>query len=154
DKASCWMRVAQLQTSGSVMLPRIGWEVLVEFIEGDPDRPIVTGRVYNGAIMPPYALPEGKTRSTFRTASTPGGGGTNEIRYEDKAGSEEIMMHAEHDMKVVVANDAKRHVGNNETQHVGNNASLQVGANQTTKITKGFSNDIGGGQKVSVGGNR
>src|SRR4029079_5019881 len=81
DKASCWMRVGQLQTSGSMILPRIGWEVIIEFLEGNPDRPIVTGRLYNGLFMPPYALPEGKTRTSLMTSSTPGGGGTNEIRF-------------------------------------------------------------------------
>jgi type VI secretion system secreted protein VgrG len=154
DKASCWMRVAQLQTSGSLMLPRIGWEVIVEFLEGNPDRPIVTGRLYNGAIMPPYALPEGKTRTAIRTASTPGGGGTNEIRFEDKAGAEEVMIHAQYDMKTTVANNAKRTIGNNETRVVGNNSAMAVGANQTTKITKGNQGTVGGSQTVTVGGNR
>ncbi|WP_437552985.1 type VI secretion system tip protein TssI/VgrG [Sorangium sp. So ce367] len=154
DKASCWMRVAQLQTSGSMMLPRIGWEVIVEFLEGNPDRPIVTGRLYNGVYMPPYALPEGKTRTAIQTSSTPGGGGANEIRFEDKAGSEEIMVHAQRDMKTVAANNAKRNIGNNETSVVGNNASLEVGGNQTTKITKGSQNTVGANQTISVGGNR
>jgi type VI secretion system secreted protein VgrG len=154
DKASCWMRVAQMQTSGSMILPRIGWEVVVEFLEGNPDRPIITGRLYNGVYMPPYALPEGKTRTALRTASTPGGGGVNEIRFEDKAGAEEIMLQAQRDMSIAVANNAKKTVGNNETTVVGNNASLKVGANQTTKITKGSSNTIGADQSVSVGGNR
>ncbi|MFT3770331.1 MAG: type VI secretion system tip protein TssI/VgrG [Minicystis sp.] len=154
DKASCWMRVAQLQTSGSMMLPRIGWEVVVEYLEGNPDRPIVTGRLYNGTIMPPYALPEGKTRTSIKTQSTPGGAGNNEIRFEDKAGSEEIMMNAQHDMKVVAANNASTSIGNNETRTVGANSSLQVGANQTTKVTKGVSNTIGADQTVKVGGNR
>lgn len=154
DKAGCWLRVAQPQTSGSMMLPRIGWEVIVEFLEGNPDRPIVTGRLYNGTIMPPYALPEGKTRTSVKTMSTPGGGGSNEIRMEDKAGSEEIMIHAQHDMAVAVANNAKKTVGNNETTVVGNNADLKVSGNQTTKITKGAENTIGGTQTVSVGGNR
>ncbi len=154
DKASCWMRVAQLQTSGSMMLPRIGWEMIVEFLEGSPDRPIVTGRLYNGVYMPPYALPEGKTRTAIRTASTPGGGGANEVRFEDKAGAEEIMMHAQHDMKTAAANNAKKNIGNNETTVIGNNASLEVGGNQTTKITKGSSNTVGADQTISVGGNR
>ena len=154
DSASCWMRVAQLQTSGSMVLPRIGWEVIVEFLEGNPDRPIVTGRLYNGVYMPPYALPEGKTRTAIKTASTPGGGGANEIRFEDRAGSEEVMMYAQRDMKVAVANNAKKTVGNNETTVVGNNASLTVGSNQTTKITKGSSNTVGADQSVSVGGDR
>ncbi|WP_437282028.1 type VI secretion system tip protein TssI/VgrG [Sorangium sp. So ce375] len=154
DKASCWMRVAQLQTSGSMMLPRIGWEVIVEFLEGNPDRPIVTGRLYNGVTMPPYALPEGKTRTAIQTSSTPGGGGANEIRFEDKAGSEEIMVHAQRDMKTVAANNAKRNIGNNETTVVGNNASLEVGGNQTTKVTKGSSSTVGADQTITVGGNR
>ncbi len=154
DKASCWMRVAQLQTSGSVMLPRLGWEVIIEFLESDPDRPIITGRLYNGSVMPPYALPEGKTRTTIKTMSTPGGSGTNEIRFEDKAGSEEIMLHAQYDMKVVTANDAKRSIGHNETTTIGHDATLEVGVDQTTKITKGSANTIGGAQTVKVGGDR
>jgi type VI secretion system secreted protein VgrG len=154
DKASAWVRVAQLQTSGSMMLPRIGWEVIVEFLEGNPDRPVITGRFYNGANMPPYALPEGKTRTAMRTASTPGGGGSNEIRFEDKAGSEEVMIHAQHDMKVVVANNAKTTVGKNETRVVKNNAQLGVGGGQKTKITKGNQGTVGGSQTVTVGGDR
>src|SRR5207248_5785801 len=89
DKASCWIRVEQLQTSGSLVLPRLEWEVLVDYDEGNPDRPVIGGRLYNGAFMPPYKLPEGKTRTALRTASSPHGAGTNEIRFEDKAGSEE-----------------------------------------------------------------
>ncbi|AKT37019.1 type VI secretion system Vgr family protein [Chondromyces crocatus] len=154
ERASCWMRVMQLQTSGSLVLPRVDWEVIVEFLEGDPDRPIITGRLYNGVFMPPYALPEGKTRTALRSASTPGGGGANEIRFEDKAGAEEIMMHAQRDMKVAAANNAKRRVGNNETTVIGNNASLQVGGEQTTKITKGEQITIGANQVVTVGGDR
>jgi len=154
DKASCWMRVQQLQTSGSMVIPRIDWEVIVEFLEGNPDRPIVTGRLYNGTFMPPYALPEGKTRTTMKTATTPSGGGYNEIRFEDKAGGEEIMIHAQYDMHMVTANNKKKTVGNNETSIVKNNSSLEVGSNQTTKITKGAKAEIGANQTVSVGGNR
>lgn len=154
DKASCWMRVSQLQTSGSVVLPRVGWEVIVEFLEGDPDRPMISGRLFNGLFMPPYALPEGRTRTALRTSSSPGGGGSNEIRLEDKAGAEEIMMHAQYDMTISVANNSTSVVGNNSTTMVGNNSALSVGSNQDTKITKGSSNTIGGDQTVSVGGNR
>ncbi len=154
DKASCWMRVQQLQTSGSMVIPRIDWEVIVEFLEGNPDRPFVTGRLYNGVFMPPYALPEGKTRTSMRTATTPSGGGSNEIRFEDKAGSEEIMIHAQYDMHMVTANNKKKTVGNNETSVVKNNSSLEVGANQDVKITKGSKSEIGADQTVSVGGNR
>ncbi|MFP6685055.1 MAG: type VI secretion system tip protein TssI/VgrG [Polyangiaceae bacterium] len=154
DKASCWMRVSQMQTSGSLVLPRIDWEVVVEFLEGNPDRPIITGRLYNGVYMPPYALPEGKSRTSLKTSSTPGGGGSNEIRFEDKAGAEEIMIHAQYDMVMKTANNKTKTVGNNETINVGVNSSLSVGADQTVKITKGNNNTIGADQTVSVGGNR
>jgi type VI secretion system secreted protein VgrG len=154
DQATAWMRVSQLQTSGSMMLPRLGWEVIVEFLEGDPDRPIVTGRLYNGLFMPPYALPEGKTRTAIKTASTPGGAGSNEIRMEDKSGSEEIMMHSQKDTNIAVANNKTKNVGNNETLTVGASSTTSVGANQTVKITKGSKNDIQSDQTVTVGGTR
>lgn len=154
DKASCWMRVTQLQTSGSMVLPRVDWEVVVEFLEGNPDRPIVTGRLYNGIYMPPYALPEGRTRTAIRTSTTPGGGGANEIRFEDKAGAEEIMIYAQYDQNVVVANNKTKTVGNCETHDVAVDAATKVGANQTVKVTKGDQVTIGADQTVSVGGNR
>ncbi len=154
DTASCWMRVSQPQTSGSMMLARIGWEVLVEYEDGDPDRPLVTGRLYNGLNMPPYALPEGRTRTAIQTMSSPGGAGANEVRFEDRKGAEEIFIHAQHDMRVTVAHDSTTQVGNNETRVVGNDSKLQVGANQDTKITKGSQTTVGGDQTVSVGGNR
>ena len=154
DKATAWMRVSQLQTSGSMMLPRVDWEVVVEFLEGDPDRPIVTGRLYNGVFMPPYALPEGKTRTSIKTAVTPGGMGGNEIRMEDKSGSEEIMMNSQKDTNIVVANNKTKNVGNNETLNVGGSSTTTVGANQTVKITKGSQNGIKADQTVTVGGTR
>ncbi len=152
--ASCWIRVQQLQTSGSMVLPRVHWEVIVEFLEGNPDRPIVTGRLYNGLFMPPYALPEGKTRTSLQTSSTPGGGGTNEIRYEDKAGAEEVMIHSQYDTLMVTANNKQKNIGNNESLFVTNNSSSEVTGNADTKITKGFQNDIGADKTVLVGGNR
>lgn len=154
DKASCWMRVTQLQTSGSMILPRVGWEAVVEFLDGNPDKPFVTGRLYNGVFMPPYQLPEGKTRSAIQTQSSPGGGGTNEIRYEDKAGSEEIMINSQYNTVIAVANNRDKTVGKNETLTIGNNATLEVGGNQDTKVTNGFQNTVKGDQSVSVGGNR
>ncbi len=154
DRASCWMRVGQLQSSGSMVLPRVNWEVIVEFLEGDPDRPVVTGRLYNGTFMPPYQLPEGRTRTSLQTASTPAGGGSNEIRFEDKAGAEEIMIHSQYDTAIAAANNRVSNVGNNQTLVVGNNATLEVGANETIQITNGFQNTIGAAQTVDVGGNR
>jgi type VI secretion system secreted protein VgrG len=154
DKASCWMRVGQLQSSGSMYLPRIGWEVVVQFLEGDPDRPVVTGKLYNGIYMPPYKLPEGRTRTAIQSASTPGGGGMNEIRLEDKSGGEEISIRSQYDTNIVAANNKTKNVGNNETQTVGVNASTKVGANQTVKITQGMQRTIGADQTVTVSGNR
>src|SRR5262249_21807084 len=97
---------------GAISLPRIGQEVIVEFLEGDPDRPIITGRVYNGEATPPYPLPGKKTVSTFKSNSSKGGGGFNEIRFEDNKGSEQIFVHAEKDEDVRVKNDSREFIGN------------------------------------------
>lgn len=154
EHASCWMRVTQLQTSGSMILPRVHWEVLVEFLEGNPDAPYITGRVYNGTFMPPYELPAGKTRTSIRTASSPGGGGANEIRFEDKAGAEEIMIHSQYNTVISVANNRKKVVNKNETLTIGNNSSVEVGSNSDTKVTHGWSHTVGANQDISVGANR
>jgi type VI secretion system secreted protein VgrG len=154
DSASCWMRVAQPQTSGSMILPRVGWEVIVEFLEGNPDRPLVTGRVFNGRFMPPYALPEGKSRTALKTSSSPGGKGVNEIRMEDKAGSEEVKIAAHKDTTLVTGNNKTKSTGANETKNVKVNAALSVGADQTVKVTNGYMNTVKAAQSVTVGGNR
>jgi type VI secretion system secreted protein VgrG len=154
DSASCWIRVAQPQTSGSMILPRVGWEVIIEFLEGNPDRPLVTGRVFNGRYMPPYALPEGKSRTAMKTSSSPGGKGANEIRMEDKAGSEEIKIHAQKDTTIATGNNKTKSTGANETKNVKVNAKLEVGADQTVKVTNGYKNTVVGTQGVSVGSHR
>jgi type VI secretion system secreted protein VgrG len=154
DKASCWMRVAQLQTSGSMILPRVGWEVIVEFLEGNPDRPIITGRVYNGRYMPPYALPEGKSRTAIQTASSPGGKGRNEIRMEDKAGSEEMKVQSQKDTTLATANNKTVSTAVDASKSVGVNSTTTIGADQSIKVTNGYKNTVGGSQTVSVGGNR
>jgi type VI secretion system secreted protein VgrG len=103
--SSCWIRVAQSVAGanwGAFVLPRIGQEVVVEFLNGDPDAPLVTGAVYNGVNKPPYALPANKTRSTFKSRSTPQGSGFNELRIEDKAGSEEVFFNAEKDLNSII----------------------------------------------------
>lgn len=154
DKASAWLRVSQLQSSGSMMLPRIGWEVLVEYVHGDPDRPMITGRVYNGATMPPYALPAGKTRSTLQTASSPGSGGRNEIRMEDKAGSEEISVQAQKSHTLATAGDKITAVGNQLLQEIGGSRSVTVGGSQELKVATGLLDGIAGSQTVTIGGSR
>jgi type VI secretion system secreted protein VgrG len=113
--SSCWVRVAQSWAAnnwGSMFIPRIGMEVLVHFLEGDPDQPIITGCVYNPAAMPPYKLPDEKTKSTIKTNSSKGGGGFNEFRFEDKKGSEQIFVHAEKDQDIRVKNDRREYIAN------------------------------------------
>jgi type VI secretion system secreted protein VgrG len=105
ENSSCWMRVGQVWAGsgwGAVYIPRIGQEVIVDFLEGDPDRPIVIGCVYHGNNRPPYPLPDEKTKSAIKSEATVGGGGFNEIRFEDKKGDEELLLRAEKDMNVVV----------------------------------------------------
>lgn len=105
EKSSCWVRCAQSwagKSWGGVFIPRIGQEVIVHFLEGDPDRPIITGAVYNASSMPPYALPDEATKSTIKSNSSKGGNGFNEIRFEDKAGSEEFYVHAQKDQNIEV----------------------------------------------------
>jgi type VI secretion system secreted protein VgrG len=115
------VRVAQSWAGknwGSIFIPRIGQEVIVEFLDGNPDRPIVTGAVYNGESKPPYALPDNATKSTIKSNSSKGGGGFNEFRFEDKKGSEQVFIHAEKDEDVRVKNDAKEWIGNDRHLHV------------------------------------
>nr|WP_306465636.1 type VI secretion system tip protein TssI/VgrG [Corallococcus exiguus] len=141
EKSSCFLRVAQVWSGlgwGFVFLPRIGMEVLVDFLEGDPDRPLVVGCVYNGQNQPPYPLPDQKTRSTIRTSSTPGGDGFNELRFEDAAGEEELFIHAQKDFNEVVLN----------------NHSTQVKANQSNAVDGSQTETVGGEQSMTVTGNR
>jgi type VI secretion system secreted protein VgrG len=101
-----------------IAIPRIGQEVIVEFLEGDPDRPIITGRVYNADQMPPYALPANMTQTGIKTRSSKGGGvgNFNEIRFEDKKGAEQLYVHAEKNQDNVVENDASLSVGHDRTK--------------------------------------
>jgi type VI secretion system secreted protein VgrG len=105
EKSSCWVRCAQSWAGknwGGMFIPRIGQEVVVHFLEGDPDQPIITGAVYNASSMPPYSLPDNATQSTIKSNSSKGGSGSNEIRLEDKAGSEEFYVHAQKDQNIEV----------------------------------------------------
>ncbi len=124
ENSSCWVRVSHASAGkkwGAFYIPRIGQEVIIEFLEGDPDRPIITGRVYNGDAMPPYDLPSMATRSTLKSNSSKGGQGFNEIRFEDKKGDENIFVHAEKDQDARVKNDAKEWIGNDRHLYVKNN---------------------------------
>ncbi len=157
QNSSCWLRVSQAWAGagwGALYLPRIGHEVVVEFLEGDPDRPVVTGSVYNGLNVPPVSLPSEKTKSTLRSASSPGSDGANELRFDDAKGDEEVYLHAQRDLNVVVEHDEIQNVGHNDSLQVGGNRSCQVGANQTLEVGGDEQSTIAGNQSTQVGANR
>ena len=131
EKSSCWVRVAQVWAGakwGAIHIPRIGHEVMVEFLDGDPDRPIVTGRLYNTDCMPPYELPKNQTQSGIKSRSSKGGSDSNfnEIRFEDLKGKEELHIQAELDMST--------NVKRNQTLYVGGDQSITIHGNQTVSV--------------------
>ncbi|MCD5986140.1 type VI secretion system Vgr family protein [Pseudomonas sp. CDFA 610] len=132
DKSSCWVRVAQTGASGgfgSMQIPRVGDEVVVVFLDGNPDRPLIMGSLYNSQNTPPWSLPANKTQSGFLTRSMKGDGGTaNFFRFEDKAGAEQVIVHAERNMDTEIELDEKHDVGNNRV--------VTVGGTQTEVIQK------------------
>lgn len=160
ENSSCWVRVAQGWAGkgwGAMALPRIGMEVVVSFLEGDPDRPLVTGCVYNSDAMPPYPLPDEQTKSTIKSQSSKGGEGFNELRFEDKKGAEEVFMHAERDFLRVVRNNDALRVGfetadkGDQTVDIKNDQVETIGNNQTLKVKADQQVDIDGKQAVKVG---
>lgn len=139
--SSCWVRVSQLWAGaqyGGMHIPRVGQEVIVEFLEGDPDRPIVTGRVYNRDQKPPYELDLNQTQSGIKSRSTPGGekDNFNELRFEDKKGAEEVFIHAEKNKTVKVKNNRSASVGADDSVSVGGNRSETVNHNRTVTVGK------------------
>jgi type VI secretion system secreted protein VgrG len=169
EKSSCWIRVSQIWAGGAwgaVFLPRIGHEVVVDFIEGDPDRPLVVGSVYHGTNVPPYALPGEKTKSTVKSNTSSGGGGSNELRFEDKKGSEEIFLHGQkdwnieiehdktqeigHDEALLVKHDREVKVGNDETETIGGNLTIAVAKTLTETVGEDVSLAVSGGCTVTV----
>jgi len=151
DKSSCWVRVSTVWAGkgwGVINTPRIGQEVLVAFLNGDPEDPIIVGRVYNAEQMPPYALPGNKTQSGIKTRSTLGGtpDNFNEIRFEDKKGSEQLFIHAEKNQDIEVEND--------ETHWVGHNRSKTIDNDETTSVKHDRTESVDGNESISIGGNR
>lgn len=178
DKSSCWIRVSHAwagQGYGAVSVPRIGQEVIVDFLEGDPDRPIITGRVYNADQATPAKLPEptaptkdgskpipamqgrdgelpaAKTRTSIKSNSTPGGGSGNEISFDDKAGKELFFVNASKDAVTTVANNSVTSVGADSQLSVGNNLTEFVGANRDRTVGAKEDVTIGSNQTVTVG---
>lgn len=167
ENSSCWMRVSSPWAGkgwGTISLPRIGHEVVVDFIEGDADRPIITGRVYNSENEAPYALPTEKTVSGTKSRSSTDGGAAhfNEIRMEDKKGSELLYLHAEKDKQVVVENDNTETVGHDESIEIGNDREKAVKHDEKISIANDQGTQIGGERKeyvdkdetITIGGNR
>jgi type VI secretion system secreted protein VgrG len=182
ENSSCWVRVSSAWAGkgwGVIQIPRIGQEVIIDFLEGDPDRPLITGRVYNAEQLPPYDLPGNQTQSGVMSRSSKGGGADNfnEIRMEDLKGSELFYVHAEKDKQVTVENDRTESVGNDEkieikndrtetvgndekisighdrTEEVGNDENITIGANRTESVAKDETIDIGANRSESVGKN-
>lgn len=162
ENSSCWLRVSQSMAGngwGALFLPRIGHEVVVEFIEGNPDRPIVTGQVYHGVNLPPYELPVEKTKSTFKSSSSPGGSGFNEIRFDDKAGEEQVFIHAEKNFDLRVKNDRFEtidqnrhlHILNDKFEYVENNRDETIDADHKEKIGKDRHLDVNGKEAKQIG---
>jgi type VI secretion system secreted protein VgrG len=157
ERSSCWMRVGQAWGGlgwGAVYLPRIGQEVVVRFLEGDPDRPLIAGTVYNGGNPAPYGLPAEKTKTTLKSSSSLGGAGFNEVRSEDKAGKEEIFTHAQKDEALITENDKRQEVRGYEDLLVKKDRRICVEENQELTVELTDSSFIEGHQTLRVSGNR
>ena len=175
ENSSCWVRVAQPWASkrfGMQFMPRIGDEVVITFVDADPDRPLITGSVYNGANQPPYTLPDNQTQSGIKTSTSKGNAGFNELRFEDKQDNEEVFMQAQKDLNVKVLNDAAYTIGHDETrtiQHArthtvkdsddtlvletGNRSMTVKTGNETVEVAGTRTVKTGGDETRSVGGN-
>ena len=156
EHSSCWVRVSQGWAGaqlGSMMIPRIGHEGIVDFLEGDPDQPIITGRTYHSTTEPPYNLPEHKTRMTIKS-KTHKGNGFNELRFEDEKDREEIFIHAEKDQNNVVNNDETTQIGHDRTEQVGHDETINIGNNRTETVGQDESLTVGRDQTNLVNRNR
>jgi type VI secretion system secreted protein VgrG len=147
ENSSGWIRVVQPWAGkqwGTLFIPRVGDEVLIEFLHGDLRRPFVTGSLYNGEDKPPVSLPAAQTNTTIKSSTTKGGGGSNELRFEDRKGAEEIYLHGQRDWRTVVEHDRYESIGNSKT--------VAVAGNQSETIGKAHTLAIGGAYQVTVGG--
>jgi type VI secretion system secreted protein VgrG len=171
ENSTCWIRVSQTGGLGNIILPRVGHEVLVDFLHGDPDQPVVVGRVFNAEHMPVYPLPQNKTRALWRTLTygkqkaydnadplDTGEPKANEIRFEDQGGEEEVFIHAERDMNVRVRYDKSAHIGHNEELKVGydrdryvkNDEKVKIDGNRTYELEKNETNTINRGDRETT----
>ncbi|WP_104098353.1 type VI secretion system tip protein VgrG [Stutzerimonas kunmingensis] len=162
DKTSCWLRVSSSWAGdryGGIAIPRVGMEVLVTFLEGDPDQPLVTGCLYHKEHQVPYDLPANKTRTVFKTLSSPGGGGYNELRIEDRKGAEQIYLHAQRDWDENIEHDQKIRVGHERHDTVEANSYSEFKAeehrtNHADRKTEVLASDhltVGNNQHLKIG---
>ncbi len=152
---SCWIRVSQGMAGGHygmMFLPRVGQEVIVDFLEGDPDKPIITGRVYNADHMPPYELPKEKTKSTIKTLSSKGGEGFNEIRFEDLKGKEQILIRGERNLHIRVKSDSFETIEHDRHLVVDNDKFDHVKKNRNEKVDADHKEEIGEERHLTVKG--
>jgi type VI secretion system secreted protein VgrG len=157
EPSSCWVRVSQVFAGageGALWHPRVGVEVIVEFLDGDPDRPIVTGRVYNGQNRPPGPASGAATVSIMKSCASPGKGVHNEFGFDDTAGSEQIKMHAGKDWNTTVGHDRSEKIANGSTSEVGVDRSESTGANRKTTVGANNTEAVSGDESVSVSGNQ
>ena len=164
EKTTCWLRANNELAGnqwGQIMTPRIGQHVFIEFEHGNPDRPIISGRSYNGDSLPPYTLPENKTCSTTKSNSSPGGEGYNEIRFEDKKSQEQIYFHSEKDQDIRCKNDRREHientrsliVDNEQHEHIKVDYHQKINKNLQHKVASNLSQDIGNRLHIKAGTN-
>ena len=163
ENSSCWIRVGQLWAGsgwGGVFIPRIGQEVIVDFLEGDPDQPIITGRVYNADEMPPYELPKEQTKSTVKSLSSKDGGGFNEIRFEDKKGEEQVFIHGEKDLDVRIKNDRREWIGRDrhlvvkrdKVEEIDRDEHVVVKRDLVEKVTRDHHLSVTGKEAIQITG--
>ena len=157
DKTSCWLRVSSSWAGdryGAIAIPRVGMEVLVSFLEGDPDQPLVTGCLYHKEHVVPYDLPANKTRTVFKTLSSPGGGGYNEIRIEDKKGEEQIYIHAERDWDENIEHDQKIRIGHerHDTVEANSYSEFKAEEHRTTHLDR--KSEVKANDHLTVGNNQ
>ena len=156
ENTTCFIRVAEPWAGKNwaiIFTPRIGQEVVVNFLEGDPDQPLIIGSVYNGDQMPPYTLPANKTQSGVKTRSSLNGtpANFNEIRFEDKKGQEQLYIHAEKNEDIVVENNKTENVGNNEDIKIGNDRTETVGHDQSITVQNNDKLMVAMNQDITIG---
>ncbi|HZF49731.1 MAG TPA: type VI secretion system tip protein TssI/VgrG [Polyangiaceae bacterium] len=157
EYSSCWMPVNQPWAGdalGALQLPRVGQEVIVSFLGGNPEEPIVVGRLFTNLLRPPFPMPQNKTQSGFKSASVPATGGYNELMFEDAAGRELLRMRAERDMNTRVNNNQDLSVGQHRTASIEGNDKEQVTGNQNHDVLGQLVSSIGGQMLSSVGGDQ